>query len=116
MADITWKTTALPDAILGVPYQAGLAFTGNATAVTAGAVTAGALPTGLVVNASDHVRITGTPTVKGLFTVTISLTDTAGAVASSSMTLRVRDVEPGDAYSLSATDKNAGDISKLRWS
>jgi Putative Ig domain len=115
MADITWKTTALPDAILGVPYQAGLGFTGNATAVTAGSATAGSLPTGLVVNASDHVRVTGTPTAIGTFTFTLSLTDTAGAVASSSMSIRVRDVVHSDVFTLSAADKVAGDIAKLRW-
>lgn len=115
MADIVWKTTKLPDAILGVPYQAGLATTGATTAITAGSVSAGALPAGLVVDATDHVRVTGTPTAKGVFTATITLTDTAGAVASSSMTLRVRDVTHDDVNSLSAADKVAGDLAKLRW-
>lgn len=115
MADIIWKTASLPVAIRGVPYEAGLAFTGNATAVTAGSVTSGALPTGLVVNASDHVRITGTPTAApGAYPVTITLTDTAGAVASSSMTLYVRDAVPADDVPL-GTNKVAADIAKLRW-
>jgi hypothetical protein len=44
MADIEWATTRLPDAIGGVPCEASLAVTGNATAFTAVSVNSGALP------------------------------------------------------------------------
>jgi hypothetical protein len=115
MADITWRTTKLPDAILGAPYEASLAVTGNATAFTACTVTAGALPTGLSITA-DKVRITGTPTgAVGTYTCTITLTDTAGAVASSLMTLVLRDIGKADKNSLSTADKVAADIAKLRF-
>lgn len=95
MPDIVWKTVSLPDAIVGVPYEAGLATTAAATLVTACGVNTGALPPGLVANATDHVRITGT--VKGVnaalpktYTFTLSMTDTAGAVISPSYTITVR--------------------------
>jgi hypothetical protein len=92
MADITWRTTALPDAVAGVPYEAGLAESGSLTAVTACTVASGSLPPGLSVNA-DHVRITGTPTGAGInktYTCTLTMTDTAGGVTSGSLSITVR--------------------------
>lgn len=97
MTDIVWKTTSLPDATVGVAYEAGLAETGSLTAVTNCVVATGALPPGLAINA-DHVRITGT--VKGVnaalpktYTFTLTMTDTAGGVTSSSLTITVRAAE-----------------------
>jgi hypothetical protein len=93
MADIVWKTASLPEAVVGVPYEAGLAETGSATAVTACTVATGSLPPGLVVNASDHVRITGTPQGAGsnkTYTFTLTMTDTAGGVTSGSLSILVR--------------------------
>ena len=113
MADITWVTQTLPPAIYGAPYEAGLAFTGAATAVTAGSVTSGALPTGLVVNATDHIRVTGTPTALGTFTFKITLTDTAGAVQSGTFTIVVRDANRADDLAL-GTNKAAADIARAR--
>jgi hypothetical protein len=94
MADIVFKTVAFPDGFVNVPYEAGIVEEGSATAVTAGTVATGALPTGLVVNATDHRRITGTPTVGGVFTFTLTLTDTAGAVTSGSYTITIHN-SPG---------------------
>lgn len=88
MADITVKTQSLPNAQVGVPYEAGIAATGNATAVTAVSVTSGALPPGLSIQASD-IRVTGTPTKSGTFTFKVTLTDTAGAVQSGNLTISV---------------------------
>jgi hypothetical protein len=111
MTDIVWKTLTLPDAVVGAPYEAGLAFTGNATAVTACVVKggSGALPTGLAVNA-DLVRLTGTPkAVAGVYTFKLTITDTAGAVDSGTFTLRVRDGfdrSPGDVNSDSPASQN----------
>lgn len=97
MADITWRTTALPDATVGVAYEAGLAETGSLTAVTACTVATGSLPPGLSISA-DFVRITGT--VKGVnaalpktYTFTLTMTDTAGGVTSGSLTITVRGAE-----------------------
>lgn len=92
MADITWRTASLPDATAGVAYEAGLAETGSLTAVTASAVVTGSLPPGLSLSA-DKVRITGTPSGAGIdktYTFTLSLTDTAGAVTSGSLSITVR--------------------------
>lgn len=108
MTDIVWKTATLPDAVVGTPYEAGLAFTGAATAVTACSVTTGALPTGLSI-AADFLRIVGTPkAVAGLYSLKITLTDTAGAVASGTLSLRVRDSagsSPGEVNSDSAASQ-----------
>jgi hypothetical protein len=96
MADITYKTVAFPDGYVNVPYEAGIAEEGSATAVTAGGVNSGTLPPGLVVNATDHRRITGTPTSAGSFTFTLTSTDTAGAVVSGSYTINIHNaVAPG---------------------
>jgi len=89
MADIVYKTVAFPDGFVNMPYEAGIAEEGSATAMTAGVVATGALPPGLVVNATDHRRITGTPTAGGLYTFTLTLTDTAGAVTSGTYTIYV---------------------------
>lgn len=98
MADITWRSTAFPEAQVGVAYEAGLAETGSLTAVTACAVTTGALPPGLAINA-DHVRITGTPTTAGHYVFTLTMTDTAGGVVSPSFSIDVvyaTNDQPGD--------------------
>lgn len=107
MADITWRTTRLPDAIVGVPYEASLAYTGAATAVTAIATSGGTgLPASnnLAFDASK-TRITGTPkTVDlGVYTFKVSVTDTAGAaVMGSNVTLVVRHAKDEDGPSLDA--------------
>lgn len=92
MADITWRTGTLPDAVVGVPYEAGLAATGAVTALSACTVATGSLPNGLTITA-DHVRITGTPTGAAAgktFTFTLTMTDTAGGVTSGTLTILVR--------------------------
>ncbi len=96
MADITYKTVAFPDGYVNVAYEAGIAEEGSATSMTAGGVNSGALPPGLVVNATDHRRITGVPTQAGSFTFTLTLTDTAGAVVSGSYTITIHNApSPG---------------------
>lgn len=94
MADITYKTVAFPDGFVNMPYEAGIAEEGSATAVTAGVVATGSLPPGLVVNATDHRRITGTPTAAGTYTFTLTLTDTAGAATSGSYTITIHNKVP----------------------
>lgn len=92
MADITWRTASLPDAVAGQPYEAGLAETGSLTAVTNCTVASGSLPTGLSISA-DKVRITGTPagsTINKTYTFTLTMTDTAGGVTSGSLSITVR--------------------------
>lgn len=104
MADIVYDTASLPGAFLGSPYEAAIAYHGAATALTA--ATATGLPTGLsLVNSAfgiaTGVRITGTPTVSGTFSVQVTLTDTAGAVQSAALSLVVY-ASPNDATELYA--------------
>lgn len=105
MADITIRTVTFPNAMVGVPYEAAIAYQGNATALTASAVASGALPPGLVLDvALPFTRIVGIPTTDGLFTFTVSLTDTAGAVTSGPLTIRVTtlNLDEGDNVSAQA--------------
>lgn len=88
MTDIAWKTVSLPNAIVGEAYEAGLAHNAAATAITASAVVTGSLPPGIVLN-GDFVRLTGTPTKAGTYAFTLSLTDSAGAVTSGSLSIVV---------------------------
>lgn len=87
MADIAYTTTKFNNGFVGVPYEEAIGYTG-ATPITAASVNSGALPTGLTLNA-DHTRVTGTPTAAGTFTFTFSMTDTGGAVVSSSYSITI---------------------------
>jgi hypothetical protein len=94
-----------------------LAVTGNATAFTAVSVNSGALPaSGHLAFSAERVRITGTPTRAdvGVYTFTVSLTDTAGAVVSPSFTINVRYNTPADDVTLvSLGQKAAADAMRL---
>jgi hypothetical protein len=93
MTDIVYDTVTLPDAVVGVAYEAALAYHGNASAMSAASISNGALPTGLAIDAAlPFSRITGTPkgNQAGTYTFKVTLTDTAGAVQSGSYTLNVR--------------------------
>lgn len=92
-ADIIHRTVIFPDAQVGVPYEVALAYSGDATPITASSVSSGALPPGLALDPVSFTRITGTPTTDGLYTFRITLTDTAGASQSGPLTIRV--VTPG---------------------
>ncbi len=88
-ADIVIQTSKLPPGTVNQTYEAALATTGNATAITGHSIASGALPPGLIVNASDHLRITGIPTQAGKFTFTIGLTDTGGTTTSPSLSITI---------------------------
>ena len=98
MADIVYKTVAFPDGFVNMAYEAGIATVLGATALTAGTVATGALPPGLVVNATDHTRITGVPTQAGTFTFTLTLTDTAGASTSGTYTITIHNKVPPNIF------------------
>lgn len=99
VADIIVKTQTLPSAQVGVPYEAGLALTGNATAVSAVTVTSGSLPPGLSV--ATDLRVTGTPTASGKRTFTLNFTDAAGVQTSGTLTLTVAYPAQADILTLS---------------
>lgn len=69
----------LPDAINGVAYSNSLSRAGGHSPYTFD-ISAGALPTGLSINASTGV-ISGTPTVLGVASFTVRVTDDVGNVA-----------------------------------
>lgn len=90
MPDIVHATVGLPDGMVGVVYEAALAYQGNASALSASSVTAGSLPPGLALDATlPFSRITGTPTVDGTYVFRITLTDAAGGVQSGDLSIRV---------------------------
>lgn len=85
---ITLSPTALPVAIVGFLYSHQI----TASAIPANALTytftvsSGALPTGLTINPTTGL-ISGTPTALGLFTFTITATDTNGCAGSRDYTM-----------------------------
>lgn len=101
----TWLTTKLPDAIIGAPYEASLQISPHATQVTAGSVATGALPAGITLAGagSNFSMLSGTPTgPPGVYTCTISLTDTAGAAVSASLSIVARYANQDDEKNLGA--------------
>lgn len=95
MTDFTFETTTLPDAYPYIPYEASIAISGNASAITAGVRQSGTFPPGIGFG-SDHVRLTGTvsgvnATLPKTYTFTLKLTDTAGQVTSPTYTITVRE-------------------------
>ena len=73
-------TTSLPDATLNAPYSAPVTATGGVPPLK-WTLSSGTLPKGLALGSSttDTVNITGTPTVAGVYTVTVTVTDADGA-------------------------------------
>jgi hypothetical protein len=80
------QTTGLPDASPGVAYNAALAATGGSPPY-AWAITSGVLPEGLTL-ASAGV-ISGTPTMAGQSSFTAQVSDSAGQVVSTGLSLTV---------------------------
>ena len=99
MSTLVWKTTVLPPAVIGVPYEAGLAMALAAAGTLSGlAVSTGALPAGITVSTTTDPRLIGTPTAEGTFTVTFTANDGGGAVVSSSYTLVVYGTAQDESY------------------
>lgn len=79
-------TASLPDGLSGAPYSAALAAAGGVPPYS-WAVTAGSLPPGLSLDAGG--ALAGQPSAAGLFTFTVTVTDSAQSSASRAFTLRV---------------------------
>jgi large repetitive protein len=86
-ADIVIKTQNLPAATVGETYEAGIAYSGNAAALSGFSVTSGSLPPGLAVSSATDPRILGTPTTSGTYTFKVSLTDANGTTQSPTLTI-----------------------------
>lgn len=111
----TYVSVKFPDAYVGVPYEAAIGIKSGTSAVSAGAVSTGALPVGIVVNATDHVRLTGTPTtanVPGTYTFTLTLTDTTGTTVSGTYTIALHEASqvPDHATERPDEDVEAADL------
>lgn len=103
---VVYKTVTLPNAIVGVPYEAAIGMT-VAGAVTAFALSTGTLPPGLAVSSATDARIVGTPTsalnpawvnnengtgssfAPNQFNFTLTANDGGGAVVSGTYTILV---------------------------
>ena len=82
---ITLSPQALPTGSVGVFYSQTITATGGVGALVF-AITPGALPPGLVLNTTTGA-ITGTPTLPGLFSFTIRVTDANGCLGSRAYTV-----------------------------
>ncbi len=84
---ITVNPATLPSGVIGTPYNQTITATGGTPPYTF-TVSAGALPPGLTLNATTGV-ISGTPTVAGQFSFTITATDANGCPGSRAYTIGI---------------------------
>jgi choice-of-anchor C domain-containing protein len=98
-AALAVATTSLPDATQGVPYHGSLTASGGEGPLR-WSLTSGELPAGIALAADG--TISGTPTAAGAQVVSATVSDTRGATATRSLSLRVEalpppvDLGPGD--------------------
>jgi phosphatidylinositol-3-phosphatase len=84
-------TSSLPSGQVGTSYSSTLQATGG-TAPYAWTISGGQLPAG--VNLSSGGVLSGTPTLSGSFTVTVSVADSAGLSASSTFSIAITATTP----------------------
>jgi hypothetical protein len=89
LATPTITTTAAAAATIGVAYSQALAGTGESVAYS---ISSGALPTGVTINSTTGV-ISGTPTVAGVASFTVSKINTGGT-ATKALSITVNQVAP----------------------
>jgi len=81
-------TTTLPDAQVGVGYQAALAAVGGTGTMT-WSITAGALPVGLALSASGVISGTPVSSAFGTVTFTVQVRDGSGSTAAKALSMTV---------------------------
>lgn len=84
---LTITTSALPNGVTGVAYNATVAATGGTTPYT-WSITAGMLPPGVGLSTTSGA-ISGTPSAGGTYNVSMQVTDARGQVASKSLSLAI---------------------------
>lgn len=84
-------TGSLPNAGLGVAYQASLAASGGASPYTWTLLPSSQMPTGLTLTSAG--LISGTPTVGGTYGIDVGVADASGSSDSASYTLLVSDFD-----------------------
>ena len=89
---LTIATTTLPNGTNGTAYSATFVATGGTKPYT-WAVVSGALPTGLTLDGSTGV-ISGTPTVLGTFTFSVTVADSASHTATANLSIKVNSSVP----------------------
>jgi hypothetical protein len=92
-------TTKLPDGYLGVAYEASIAVNNAAVAeltLSAGTTQTNkqSLPAGLSYTSTG--RITGTPTVAGVFNLSVKIADGTTTVDNNAFTLKIHELAPPD--------------------
>jgi hypothetical protein len=120
-ATLAISTSSLPDGTVNTPYSASLAASGGTPPYT---FAVSGLPDGL--SATPAGAISGTPTTAGKFTVSVTVTDKAGATAAQRYSVTIApppltitstslaNAIVGTAYS--ATVTATGGVSPLTWS
>jgi hypothetical protein len=87
-AGLTVTTASLPDGVRGAAYSASLAASGGVPPYT-WAVVSGALPPGIGLTSATGM-LAGTPTKQGRYTFTVRATDSVGAQATRTLSIRIR--------------------------
>ncbi len=85
---ITFPATCCNDGTVGTSYLQNFFLSGGVGPYTA-SISAGQLPPGLSLSASPPISITGTPTTRGTFMFTVTVTDSKGAQATKSGSITV---------------------------
>jgi uncharacterized repeat protein (TIGR03803 family) len=101
----TITTASLPDGVAGTAYSQTISTSGGAGAITF-STSAGSLPAGLTL--STRGVLSGTPTIAGSYSFTVTATDQAGTSASQNYTLSV---SPGPFHAYQVTIQGPSSVS-----
>ena len=108
METLGWVTSSpLTDGTNGVAYSQTVVASGGTGSYTY-AQTAGTAPTGLTVNSNG--TITGTPTVPGVYTFTVTATDTGGNSGSKVFQITINTSGPAGTLQYSSSLRSASSL------